>query len=66
MALRPLDAHYRRNFFTQSEYVTFGRLAVNDFELAINVIVLLIYCTEVYLDFACWSILDVLIVLVYF
>ena len=30
--------------------MTFGRLAV---------IVLLIYCTVLYLDFACWSILDV-------
>jgi len=35
------------------------RLAVSDFELGMNVIVLLIYCTVLYLDFARWSILDV-------
>ena len=39
--------------------MTFGLLAVSDFELGMNVIVLLIYCTVLYLDFARWSILDV-------
>ena len=38
--------------------MTFGRLAVSDFELGMDVIVLLIYCTVLYLDFARWSILD--------
>ena len=36
--------------------VTFGRLAVIDFD---ECYCLLIYCTVLYLDFACWSILDV-------
>ena len=38
--------------------MTFGRLAVSDFELGVDVIVLLIYCTVLYLDFARWFILD--------
>ena len=37
--------------------VTFGRLAVIDFELGMDVIVYLF--TVLYLDFARWSILDV-------
>ena len=37
--------------------MTFGRLAVSDFELGMNVIVYLF--TVLYLDFARWSILDV-------
>ena len=33
-------------------YCDVRRLAVSDFELGMNVIVLLIYCTVLYLDFA--------------
>ena len=40
-------------------YCDVRRLAVSDFELGMNVIVLLIYCTVLYLDFVRWSILDV-------
>ena len=50
-------------------YVTFGRLAVSDFELGINVIVLLIYCDVRFctlVHFGCCFLLYVFDVLVGF